>query len=222
MTILRTAQPFARPAKVPPTAADSNRSAMYRVTEIQKDTLRCRSLTRIPAVIDDPSTLEVDETAPARIVEGTTDVIIFRPWLLRETPFHHKERLGEWFDYSGLNVEPRTLRPIPLADPLYVPNHVTRTVFRVGLGRDRNGNPPIERAVERVVPEYSLTPAPTGRGEVSGLEFAAPDIIWAEPIAPASVMIGGNKVSVSWREIDSDRQWYVVSRVEFNATPETP
>ena len=211
MSIFRTAQPFGRPAKTPP--GRDVRPISLRVKEIQEDTLRCRSFTVIPAVVDDPGTDDVDESAPARTVESTSDIIVLRPYLLRETPFHHKQRLGEWYDYSGLIVEPLTLRPIPLGGVLYTPDHVTRTAFRVGPGRDANSNPVIESVVQRVLPQYAPSPVVTEDSPVPGLAFSPPDVIQAIPIRPVNVVVAGTKVKVGLLEIDGERQWYVASRV---------
>ena len=221
MSIFRTAQPFARPAKTLPGL--DVRPTPLRVKEIQEDTLRCRTFKVIPAVINDPETENIDESTPARTEEGTTDIIVLRPYLLRESPFHMKQRIGEWYDYSGLVVDPSTLRPIPLGGVLYTPDHVTRTAFRFGPGRDANSNRVIELAVQRVLPRYSLSPVVTdGNTGPGGLAFSPPDVIQVIPIRPVNVAVAGVKVKVSLLELDGERQWYVVSRVMLPGVLEGP
>ncbi len=172
----------------------------FQVAEVQRDSLLCHAWD--------------GETA------GAEDVIVLRDPLLRRTPFDRKQRDGEWFDYSGFKVDPqfnRILDADGLPIEIYPEDHVTRLAFRFGRGRDRNGNPPIESAVERILPRY-FTGYVQGEPEgFVGIDHAGADIILAAAIDEQTV----EGIAAVWVEV-SDREWYVVSRVEFNATPEAP
>lgn len=166
--------------------------------------------------------------------EGDEDVIVLQPWLLRQTTTDRKQLYGEWFDWRGIKVDPLTLQPIldmsvdpPAEIVIFTPNFRRRIAFRRGDGRDRNGDRPIEWAVEEIFPPCPAGPdpdIPTGPDPAEdppGIEYADPEIIFAVAISAQTVGLPGLEVTGKWLELAA-RMWTVVSRVEFNATPETP
>ena len=173
----------------------------FQVVEVQRDSLLCHTWD--------------GDTA------GTEAVIVWRDPLLRRTPFDQKQRDGEWFDYSGNRVEP-DFTIITDADGLaieaYPEDHVTRTAFRFGEGRDKFGNQVIDSAIERILPTYFtgfVAGDPVGPTILTQDDHAGADIILAASIEEQTV----EGVSAEWVEV-SDRDWYVVSRVMHNASPE--
>lgn len=98
MTILRTAQPFSRPAKIPPAPVPGTSARRaFLLKAIRDDYLVCRELDADGA-------------------EAANDTLVAKPWLLQRTPFDGTVRNESTLTY--LTGEERiSTRPAPDQGP---------------------------------------------------------------------------------------------------------